>query len=83
MAYIEIISIPNGGAAAFDYFFREGVPGKVCRIKVGEVAYVKDSDIDFHIDGGVVRQISATAALGRVVNPDEAPRPGPKPAAAQ
>ncbi len=81
MAYIEIIQLPGDkkSAAASNYFFRDGVPDRACKIEIGEAAYVPDDELDMHVDTGAVKAIKAAAAEGRLVNPEDAPRPGRKP----
>ena len=73
MAFIQITQIKGGAAGCSDYFFKEGVPDKVCRILPGEVAYVPDSELDTHLATELVTSVDGRAAKSKVVNPEDVP----------
>lgn len=78
MSYIEIVSLPNGTPVVSNYFFKDGTPGKR-HIDPGETAYVPDDELAIHLETQAVREVKADDARQRVVNPEDAPRPGRKP----
>ena len=68
MAFITIIALPDGGAAACTkYFYRGTAPeSERCFIRVGEVAEVPESELDGHLSTGkVIEATGMDAAPGK------------------